>query len=581
MNTDRIPAELRAIAQWLLWKTKKKIPHQVNGELASVDSPETWNTFESVLERFNQGGYDGIGFVFTADDPYCGIDLDGCRNRETGAWSPWAREIIQRFSSYTELSPSGTGAKIFVRGCSPWPTGRNIKLHSEVIVCEKKPGIEVYDKGRYFAVTGQPLAGTAPEIVNGDDALAWLAEQHKPKAAPVSRDFGSASAVIDRARKYLGTVEPSISGQGGHNQAFKAACILVLGFGLSTDDALGLMREWNQTCQPPWSERELLHKVTSADQQTGERNYLRNARPEQWQAIAVPEYETEIEVSVTTLESASRDYLQHLQRNGTSLIELGLPDLDYAIGGGVEYGEMVILAARPSHGKSCVALQAIHHVTAKGMPCIMVSEEMSALALGKRVIQYASTTPQEHWRYEATQVNADLDSHFGPRADCFIVESCRTVDKACDAIRKASETKDVRFAVVDYAQLLGAPGKTRYEQTTNVSIALRQTASSCKVVLLALCQLNRGIESRDKFIPTSADLKDTGQLEQDADVILFVVWPHRIDSKCDPHEYLFFVGKNRNRSINAASFKCAFNPGRQMLTPEKLKIHQEFAEYAK
>ena len=64
------------------------------------------------------------------------------------------------------------------------------------------------------------------------------------------------------------------------------------------------------------------------------------------------------------------------------------------------------------------------------------------------------------------------------------------------------------------------------------------------------------------------DLRGAGQLEQDADVILFLVWPHKIDPNRSPREYLVFIGKNRNRAINEPVVKCEFNPSRQIVVPE-------------
>jgi putative DNA primase/helicase len=78
----------------------------------------------------------------------------------------------------------------------------------------------------------------------------------------------------DRAKKYLTKIPPAVSGAGGHDQTFHAACVLVQGFSLERETALSLLREWNQTCQPPWSERELTHKIDSALKQPGERGYL-------------------------------------------------------------------------------------------------------------------------------------------------------------------------------------------------------------------------------------------------------------------------------------------------------------------
>jgi len=74
------------------------------------------------------------------------------------------------------------------------------------------------------------------------------------------------STVLERARRYVAKCPPAVSKQEGHKATFKVACILVRGFALGAPDALSVLREWNQSCQPPWSEAELQHKVTSASQ---------------------------------------------------------------------------------------------------------------------------------------------------------------------------------------------------------------------------------------------------------------------------------------------------------------------------
>ncbi len=84
--------------------------------------------------------------------------------------------------------------------------------------------------------------------------------------------------MIDRARKYLDKVPPAISGSGGHGQTFHAACVLVQGFALERGAALELLSEWNQTCQPPWSNGELEHKIDDALEAEGPRGNLLEQR---------------------------------------------------------------------------------------------------------------------------------------------------------------------------------------------------------------------------------------------------------------------------------------------------------------
>jgi len=99
--------------------------------------------------------------------------------------------------------------------------------------------------------------------------VAALVADERPRAAPGSAPStrpgpASGSVIIERARKYLATIPPAVSGQGGHAQTLLAAEHLVRGFSLSDDDALALLSEWNQHCEPPWTESELRHKLTEA-----------------------------------------------------------------------------------------------------------------------------------------------------------------------------------------------------------------------------------------------------------------------------------------------------------------------------
>ncbi len=571
----KVPAALGERPQWVLWKTvhrddrPTKLPYQVNGELAKSNDATTWTTFGDVVKRMDRPGYDGIGYVFAADDPFVGIDLDGCRNPETGEVAQWARDIIVSLDTYAEVSPSKTGVKLFARG--EWKHGGKKQIVKDVPKVDgKEPAIEVYSALRYFAVTGWRLKGET-EPCERQKQIDLLQDRFWPIAPPIHEAFYSEDAVIERARKYIAMLPPSVSGQGGHNAAFHVACVLVLGFGLPESVSIRLMSEWNQTCQPPWSEHEIEHKIQSAAKQPGDRNYLRNARQETWRRIQVPRYEApkpEREFNLITLEEAANRYLTAITSGKPSLVELGLPDVDYAIGGGVAKGEVVILAGRPSHGKSAVAMQCVHNATANGMPTLIVSEEMSAMTLGKRAIQYISSVPEEHWITSSGSVSSQLEDHFEKRAQCYVVESVATADAAAEQIRKQCREKQIEVVAVDYAQLIRGKGKSLYEQLTNTSLVLRQITNECNLVMLLLCQLNREIEKRNSFVPKMSDLRETGQLEQDADVILFLCWPHRIDPGKDPHEYLVFVAKNRNRAINSPVVKCKFNPSRQRLDHE-------------
>src|SRR6516162_6171084 len=116
-----IPERLRKLRRWVVWKwcrRKKKWdkpPRQTNGDLASVDDPNTWCSFDEALAALQTGELDGIGFVLGYVEEegvtYTGVDLDGCRDPQTGQIQEWATSHLERIDTYAEVSPSGEGAK--------------------------------------------------------------------------------------------------------------------------------------------------------------------------------------------------------------------------------------------------------------------------------------------------------------------------------------------------------------------------------------------------------------------------------------------------------------------------------------
>ena len=151
----QVPSELAERDQWVIWRyitrngKTTKVPYRAkDNRKAATTRPTDWASLGDALaaaERFDAGG---IGFVFTPDDPYCGIDLDHCV--EGGSVHPEAQDLIKSVGGYAELSPSGTGVHLIVRA----------ELNGHRNRTDKTPwggNVEVYDQGRYFTFTGEAL----------------------------------------------------------------------------------------------------------------------------------------------------------------------------------------------------------------------------------------------------------------------------------------------------------------------------------------------------------------------------------------------------------------------------------------
>lgn len=198
-----LPTTLVDRDQWVCWRsqdrdtTTTKVPI-IPGttQFASTTDPETWRSFQTAREAVTSTPVAGLGFVFTAEDPLIGIDLDECRDPETGEPTGWAARIIDQLESYTEVSPSGTGYHILVTG--ELPEGRN-----------RAGTLELYDRSRFFTVTGDHLDTTPPTIAARSEAVATLHESELPDETTEASPETDASATTAATAKSETSTAPA------------------------------------------------------------------------------------------------------------------------------------------------------------------------------------------------------------------------------------------------------------------------------------------------------------------------------------------------------------------------------------
>jgi hypothetical protein len=179
-----VPDELKARPQWLVWRFVwikgkwTKVPHRSSlpDAEASTTDPSSWSTFDEAVEAYSDPSnkVEGIGFVFSEDDPYAGVDLDDCL--KDGEVLEWAKPFLDDLlPSYSEVSPSGNGVKIFVKAMLAG-TGTRKKGFGD----DKDGAVEVYDRGRYFTVTGDAFDGPGRPVEDRADAINRLYAKLKP-----------------------------------------------------------------------------------------------------------------------------------------------------------------------------------------------------------------------------------------------------------------------------------------------------------------------------------------------------------------------------------------------------------------
>ncbi len=262
--------------------------------------------------------------------------------------------------------------------------------------------------------------------------------------------------------------------------------------------------------------------------------------------------------SMDTLVIELMDRVQEMADNPNDItgVPTGFYDLD-RMTSGLQAGDLVVLAARPSMGKTAFAVNIAEHVALnEGLPVAVFSMEMGASQLAVRVVGSIGRIDQGHLR------TGKLTDEEWPRlADA--IERLRTVSLHIDetpgltpselranARRLARQCGKLGLIVVDYLQLMSGSttgGDNRATELGEISRGLKMLAKELQCPVIALSQLNRSVEQRTDKRPMMSDLRESGAIEQDADIIMFIYRDdyYNKDSK-DPGVAEIIIGKQRN-----------------------------------
>lgn len=255
-----IPDALAILPQWVCWGAKgkpRKMPFDPRTDKpAKAGQPETWADFQTAAQAVEAGRFEGVGFEFDAASCVVGIDFDHCLN--DGKCDPWVESWVKKLDSYTEISPSGEGLHVF---CSAHLPGQAIK----------RKEAEMYDRGRYFTMTGRPYGPEKPLRAAQDTVNALYSElqararkqqerpTEKPAAAPGGVDIEDAPLLAKMKKGRNGAAfsalwNGDISAYPSHSEADVALCN-ILAWWTNGDPARmdrlfrqsGLMREkWDR-----------------------------------------------------------------------------------------------------------------------------------------------------------------------------------------------------------------------------------------------------------------------------------------------------------------------------------------------
>lgn len=280
-----------------------------------------------------------------------------------------------------------------------------------------------------------------------------------------------------------------------------------------------------------------------------------------------------IPISSVLAESFDRLDELHKDRNSLRGVPTGFKAMDHMLGG-LQKSDLLILAARPSMGKTSLALNIAHHVAVKeGIPVGVFSLEMGKEQLIDRFLAMESDI--DLWKLR----NGRLEDSDFPKlneamaalseAPVFIDDSATTnIMEMRTKARRLQTEHDLGLIVIDYLQLISgrkfSGGDNRTQEVSEISRGLKGLARELNVPVIALSQLSRSVESRTPPIPQLSDLRESGSIEQDADVVMFIYredYYKREDSE-QPGLAQILVQKHRNGPTG--SIDLFFHPERTL-----------------
>ncbi len=255
--------------------------------------------------------------------------------------------------------------------------------------------------------------------------------------------------------------------------------------------------------------------------------------------------------TVTSIQEASRS------KGNVTGIRTGFTDLDY-ITSGLQRSDLILVAARPAMGKTAFALSMAEYIAVKSkVPTAVFSLEMSDVQLVKRMMAMDASIDL-HAINTGDLTGAEWESLIESvqniaEAKLFLIDNLSglTINDICSKCRKLKLEHDLSLVIIDYLQLIDAGKRTesRQQEIASISRTLKSLARELNIPIVALSQLNRGVELREDKRPKLADLRESGAIEQDADIVMFLyrdeVYNPSEDNKGKAE---LIIGKHRNGS---------------------------------
>lgn len=435
-------------------------------------------------------------------------------------------------------------------------------FHKEAGNIDEKPK----DPSRFWYMPGVAAGGPfKADLLKGAPLCVdeWLAKVKTPEPRERKQRMG----VEERASRYVEKMGASIEGAGGHQACWAAALVLVKGFDLDEGTALDLLHEFNDRCDPPWSDRELEHKIANAMKSRAARGFLLD------QHVSIdlttlpmePEAPEPKEFKYANFRTEAEKVWDNITNPTPEKgFTTGCRDLDEKTGG-LRRRRVVVVGASTSWGKSSFACMVYDENHKVGVKTLIVSTEDAPDMYVSRILTRRSRATAERVR-EATLEGEEYTrfcAECGSAEDAIVVLDAigKPVEWVVEAIKHAVAEHGIQIVICDYLQRFGTEKHMeRRAQVNYVMTKLCDVLKATGVAGVILSQLRRLGHDEE---PSMHQLKESGDIENMAEVVLLGNRTKYEDVN-DPdnpmkHRRDVMVGKNKEGGLTPNPIKMYFD----------------------
>jgi hypothetical protein len=571
--TKNIPKELIEKNQWCVWrwelregKWTKPPFNPTTGQGAKSNDPGTWTDFQTALDAHQFGDWDGLGFMLAP--PYCGIDWDDSVIPETGDLHSWILSDLRTINSYSEYSPSGRGVKTLCK--ATLPKGGH---HSN--------GVGIFQKTRYFCITGIIIKGVSPNIESRQEEVNKLVkkywpedfeEKKKPPPSPKS-PFIEDDTLFEKikrskqAEKFNRLWSGDCTGYQSPSEADHGLCsILAFWTGNNPTQMDRLFRQSGLMRSSKWDVRH------SGDGQTYREMTIQKALEGTSEVYHPPEQVAgNGRVSLQHVYDASRmikeyqDYVHNFEKIN---FKTGIKQIDEKIRG-VAGGEVLTLMARTGAYKTAeLQNMLLNYIQISDLGAAFFSLEMPIPSLTERfhemISRMSGAEVEQSYRDKAKRLEEMQGDFTKKLSNLFVIPTKVNLQQIAQYVSLIESYFSIKIGVIgiDYLGLIDAKGNSQYEIISKLARDVKTLAKELNLPIVLIAQTSRRAGSGE--IEITLDMaRDSGAIEEGADFVIGLFQSEKDNPlfKTDEPEYdlIAKILKNRKGPINSR-WKLSLNP---------------------